>query len=262
MAYVVVCLVALVAAGLSLYSGFGLGTLLLPAFALFFPLEVAIAATAVVHLATNLFKLALVGRDANLDVVARFAIPGAAGAFAGAWLLGRLSGMAPITRWSLAEHTFAITPINLVLGALIAAFALLEVSKRAEALAFGRRSLPLGGALSGFFGGLSGHQGALRSAFLLRLGLSKQAFIGTSVVSAVVVDLARLAVYGSTFFARDFATLREGRGEGLVVAAVAAAWLGSFVGARLVRSVTLRALQMIVAAMLLLVAALLAAGII
>jgi len=262
MAYLVVCLVALVAAGLTLYSGFGLGTLLLPAFALFFPLEVAIAATAVVHLANNLFKLALVGRDANLDVVARFAIPGAAGAFVGAWLLGSLSGMAPIARWSYGEHTFSITPINLVLGALIAGFALLEVSKRAEALSFGRRWLPLGGMLSGFFGGLSGHQGALRAAFLLRLGLSKQAFIGTSVVAAVVVDLARLGVYGKTFFARDFAILRERGGEGLVVAAVVAAWLGSFVGSRLVRSVTLRALQTIVAAMLLLVAVLLAAGLV
>ena len=262
MAYLVVCLVALVAAGLTLYSGFGLGTLLLPAFALFFPLEVAIAATAVVHLSNNLFKLALVGRDANLDVVARFAIPGAAGAFVGAWLLGSLSGMAPIARWSYGEHTFSITPINLVLGALIAGFALLEVSKRAEALSFGRRWLPLGGMLSGFFGGLSGHQGALRAAFLLRLGLSKQAFIGTSVVAAVVVDLARLGVYGKTFFARDFVILRERGGEGLVVAAVVAAWLGSFVGSRLVRSVTLRALQTIVAAMLLLVAVLLAAGLV
>ena len=214
------------------------------------------------HLANNLFKLALVGRDASFDVVARFAIPGAAGAFAGAWLLGRLSGHGADRPLVVRRTRFVIAPINLVLGVLIAGFALLEVSQRAEALTFGRRSLPLGGLLSGFFGGLSGHQGALRSAFLLRLGLSKQAFIGTSVVAAVVVDLARLAVYGSTFFARDFATLREGGGEGLVVAAVAAAWLGSFVGARLVRSVTLRALQVIVAGMLLLVAALLATGLI
>jgi len=40
-----------------LLSGFGLGTLLLPVFALFFPLPVAIAATALVHLANNFFKL-------------------------------------------------------------------------------------------------------------------------------------------------------------------------------------------------------------
>ena len=60
--------------------------------------------------------------------------------------------------------------------------------------------IPLGGALSGFFGGLSGQQGALRSAFLIRTGLNKETFIGTSVVSAVVVDVSRLIVYGVTFF--------------------------------------------------------------
>lgn len=47
------CLTALVVSGLTLFSGFGLGTLLMPAFAVFFPVEVAVAATAVVHLATN-----------------------------------------------------------------------------------------------------------------------------------------------------------------------------------------------------------------
>jgi uncharacterized membrane protein YfcA len=262
MAQIAVCLVAFGAAGLTLFSGFGLGTLLLPAFAFFFPLEVAIAATAVVHLANNLFKLALVGRAADRDVVVRFAVPGAAAAFAGAGVLGLLSGMAPIGHWSHGTRAFAVLPINLVLGALIAGFALLELSKRAAALSFGRRWLPLGGAISGFFGGLSGHQGALRAAVLLRLGLSREAYIGTSVVAAVMVDLARLGVYGSGFFARGLAPLREQGGVGLVAAAIAAAWLGSFVGSRLVRSVTLRALQLLVGALLLLVAALLAAGIV
>ena len=49
-----VLLVALAASLLSFFSGFGLGTLLLPAFAVVAPLDVAVAATAVVHLANNL----------------------------------------------------------------------------------------------------------------------------------------------------------------------------------------------------------------
>ena len=65
MMYVIVCFVALGASFLTLFSGFGLSTLLMPAFALFFPLEAAIAMTAVVHLANNVFKLALVGRKAD-----------------------------------------------------------------------------------------------------------------------------------------------------------------------------------------------------
>ena len=47
--YFVVCGVALLASGLTFFSGFGLGTLLLPAFALFVPVDRAIAVTAIVH---------------------------------------------------------------------------------------------------------------------------------------------------------------------------------------------------------------------
>ena len=56
MDFLLIGLVAFLASGLTLYSGFGLGTVLLPAFALFFPVEVAVAATGTVHLLNNLFK--------------------------------------------------------------------------------------------------------------------------------------------------------------------------------------------------------------
>ena len=66
MEYIVVSLVAFVVAALVLYSGFGLGTLLMPAFAFFFPVHVAVASTAIVHLANNVFKLTFLGRDGGL----------------------------------------------------------------------------------------------------------------------------------------------------------------------------------------------------
>jgi len=68
-AYLIVSLAALLAAGLTMYSGFGLGTLLLPVFALFFPAEVAVVATALVHGANNVFKASLLGRFADRAVV-------------------------------------------------------------------------------------------------------------------------------------------------------------------------------------------------
>lgn len=51
-------LLAACIAAITLLSGFGLGTVLMPVFALFFPIEIAIAATGVVHLSNNLFILA------------------------------------------------------------------------------------------------------------------------------------------------------------------------------------------------------------
>jgi uncharacterized membrane protein YfcA len=87
-------------------------------------------------------------------------------------------------------------------------------------------------------------QGALRSAFLARAGLSKEAFIATGVVIACLVDLSRLSVYAGAA-AADVHVDR-----GLVAAAVAAAWAGSAIGSRLLVRVTMAGLQRLVAALL------------
>jgi uncharacterized membrane protein YfcA len=68
-------------------SGFGLGTILTPIFMLFFPIDLAIGLTGIVHLCNNLFKLLLVGRQADKQVLIRFGIPAIIAALLGSWLL-------------------------------------------------------------------------------------------------------------------------------------------------------------------------------
>lgn len=262
MDYVLVCGAALVVAALTLFSGFGLGTLLMPVFALFFPVEVAVAATAVVHLANNLFKVALLGRAARWDVIVKFGVAAAIAALLGAWVLTQLSGLEPLAAYDLGSRRAEVTPVKLVLAVVIGVFAVLELWPRFEKVSFPPKFLPIGGVLSGFFGGLSGHQGALRSAFLLRLGLTKEQFIATGVVCAVIIDLSRLPVYAVTLYQKDWPVLRDHGGVGLIGAAIAAAFVGTIVGVRLVKKVTLGTLRSIVGVMLLLVAAALGAGIV
>ena len=262
MVYLIICTVALVVSALTLFSGFGLGTLLMPAFAIFFPLEVAVGATAIVHLANNIFKLALVGKMADFKIVLKFAAPASIMAIAGALLLNYFSNIQPIAEYGLAGRTFSITIVKLVIAILIAAFAVLELSPRFEKLSFDKKYVPLGGALSGFFGGLSGLQGALRSAFLVRSGLNKEKFIGTSVVSAVVVDVFRLIIYGVTFFSKNFAVLKNQVGIGLITAAILVAFLGSFIGSRLIKKITMRTIQVIVGILLLFLSFVLSVGLI
>ncbi len=220
------------------------------------------AATAIVHLANNLFKVGLLGKYAARSVVLRFGVPAAACAFTGAWLLARLAHLAPLASYHLGERAHAVTPLALVLGALIAVFALLELLPAFDKLAFGPRWIPLGGALSGFFGGLSGHQGALRAAFLARSGLDRDAFLGTGVLCAVIVDCVRLGVYGLSFHRGHADVIAAQGGRGLVLAATLAAFAGSFAGTRLVRKVTLRMLQRCIGAGLLLLAVALGAGLV
>lgn len=254
MSYVVVCTVAFVVSTLTLFSGFGLGTLLMPAFALFFRTPIAIAATALVHLANNLFKLLLVGRHADPGVVVRFALPAGAGAVLGAGVLARVAELPPLAVYDLAGRAREVTPVKLTIGVLILGFALLELLPRRRRLRFARRHLMVGGLVSGFFGGLSGHQGALRSVVLVSARLDKDAFVGTSVVAAVVVDVARLLVYGIQMIPAE-----KGLSP-LVVAATAAALVGSFIGTRLLGAMTMRSIQLMVGAMLVLVGTGLATG--
>jgi len=183
-------------------------------------------------------------------------------AVVGALLLNYFANVQPVTEYTLAGRLFTITAVKLVIAVLIAAFAILELSPRLEKLSFDVKYIPLGGALSGFFGGLSGQQGALRSAFLIRAGLNKEVFIGTSVVSAVIVDVSRLTVYGITFFSKNFAVLKNQVGIGLITAAILVAFLGSFIGSRLVKKITMRTIQLIVGVLLLLISIALGIGVV
>ena len=245
MSYLVIATIALLASALTFFSGFGLGTLLLPAFALFLPIEQAVALTAVVHLLNGLFKLVLVGRHADWQVVLRFGLPAIVMSFLGAWILVWLAGIAPVITYSILGQSVDVTPVKLVVGVLLLMFASIELLPRFRDQSFGPRYMPLGGLLSGFFGGLSGMQGALRSAFLSRAGLTKEAFIGTGAVIACLIDISRLAIYASAL-----AHESTHFDYGLLAVAVLAAFLGAALGNYYLRKMTMPGIQRLVAVML------------
>ena len=85
MEYIIICIVALLGSWLTLFSGFGLGTILLPVFGIFFPIEVAIALTAIVHFLNNVFKLLLLGRHVDKRVLLRFGLPATTASTRSSW---------------------------------------------------------------------------------------------------------------------------------------------------------------------------------
>lgn len=244
-----VCLAAFFASSLTLFSGFGLGTLLMPVVAIFFPLELAIAMTAIVHLANNIFKIGLLGKMANGSVLLRFGVPAIAAALLGAALLTWLGDLPPLAEYSALGREFRVSPLKLIVGILIIAFVVLELIPSFAKVSLHPKWLPLGGIVSGFFGGLSGHQGAFRSMFLLKSGLNKETFVATSAVLAVMVDLARIAVYGA-----DISPNGASTDWLLITAASISAFAGAYLGARLLKKVTIRSVQITVSLLLIVVA--------
>jgi uncharacterized membrane protein YfcA len=257
MEIVIISLVAFLTAILTFFSGFGLGTILMPVFAIFFPVEIAIALTGVVHFTNNLFKISLIGKKANKEVLLKFGIPAIIASFAGAWLLLKITTMPTLFEYRLWDKSFEVTPVKLIIAILLIIFSLLEILPSVQKIRFSRNKLILGGALSGFFGGLTGIQGAIRSAFLIKSGLSKEAYIATAAIIAALVDFTRLSVYASRF---KEAALHEHLL--LIISATLAAIIGAFVGNKLLKKITLRFVQVLVAIMLFAIAIVLGTGII
>lgn len=255
MEYFIICLAALVGSGLTLFSGFGLGTLLVPVFGLFFPIEIAIILTAIVHFLNNIFKLILLGKNANLKIVMRFGIPAILFSFLGAFLLSFLNEMNSIFEYKIGTHLFEIMPIKLIIGIVLLFFSLFEIIPSLNKLQFDQKYLPLGGVLSGFFGGLSGNQGALRAAFLIRANLSPQTYIATGVCIACLIDISRLVIYF-----KEIITNPHQFDYTLLILATLSAFTGAFFGNKLLKKVTIKNLQNFVAVMLILFALLLIFG--
>lgn len=261
MQYLAVCLVAFAGGVFTLYSGFGLNLILLAVFARHFPAQAAFAAVAVVHLADNLAKASLVGRKANLRVVVLFGLPAALGGLFGSICSRYTAGIAPVARYTLRGEEHLVTAIGLVTALLLIAAAVMAILPVSYRVFLNLGYLPMGGAVAGFLGGLAGHCGALRTAYLVNAGLSREAFIATSVLAAVALDASRIAVYGLSYVMQGIDSLPEG-GIGLVTAAILSAAAGSWLGSRLLKSVPLEGVHTAAAALLIVAAVALAAGLV
>lgn len=257
MEIVIISVTAFIVAILTFFSGFGLGTILTPVFMIFFPVDLAIGLTGIVHFFNNLFKLLLVGRQADKQVLIRFGIPAVIAALVGSWLLLNITDLRPLFAYQMFGRTFEVFPVKFIISILLIIFATIDLIPYFNKLQFGKDKLPIGGALSGFFGGLSGNQGALRSAFLIKAGLSKEAFVATAVVVSTFVDFTRLSVYATRF---SKAGLTDNLT--LVICATLSAIVGAYIGNKLLKKVTLKFLQVTIAIMLIIISLALGAGLI
>jgi len=229
--------VAFGASLLTFFSGFGLGSLLTPAFLFFFPPDVAIALTAVVHLLNNLFKFGLMRAHLDWAVFHRFGWMSLIGSLLGAVVLLYIGQWEPIP-WMGGRR---VAPLKPLIGGLLIVFSLFEMRPQSRLGAIPPTWLPWGGALSGFFGGLSGHQGALRSLFLLRMGLNPSAYVATGTAIALAVDLARIPLYG-TRFGTELITAQAP----VLLTAVASATAGAVLGKRMLKKLKVPWLQILV----------------
>ncbi|MFM1826575.1 MAG: hypothetical protein RLZZ37_1210 [Actinomycetota bacterium] len=228
------------AGAMTLFTGFGLSTLLLPVFSIFIPLPIAITATAIVHLINNFYKLILYFRNINFQIFIKFGINAAMATILGAVLLSYIS---------LTEPN-----LNRIIGGIIILFALIEFTSFKN-LKIDSKYLPIGGLISGFFGGLSGHQGMFRSIFLVKSDLNPKSFIATGVSIAVLVDVVRLTVYGSTFI--DFSISKIQPFIFQIIISTASAIFGVFLASDFVKQMNIKIISYLISLFMVVVGVLL-----
>lgn len=176
---ILTAIVSVLAGATASIAGFGIGSLLTPLLALRLGTPVAVAAVAVPHLAATVFRAWRLRRAVDWPLFRTFGLWSAAGGILGALLFARLGG--PL--------------LTRILGALLVVTAISTITEWATRIRLPAwTAWPLG-LLSGFFGGIIGNQGGLRAGALLNLGLAPAAFVATSTMTGVVVDIVRTPVY-------------------------------------------------------------------
>ncbi len=255
--YIWAGIAAFIASALTFFSGFGLGTILMPVFTLFFPVEIAIAATAVVHFLNNIFKFFLIGGNTNKEVLMKFGMAAIPAAFVGAYLLILLSDWHKFYDFKLAGMSFSLEPVKVVIGLIMIFFAFFEITPKLKNITFKKSKLWMGGIISGFFGGLSGHQGAMRSAFLINTGMTKEGFIATGISIALIVDAIRMGIYSAGYLSSGMF-----KHINVVIVAVFSAFAGAILGRFLLKKITYHLVRYVVAAFLIIIGFGLSLGII
>lgn len=247
-------LISFAASWLTFFSGFGLGTILTPVFYfLFNDLALAIAGTAIVHFLNNLFKFLLMQKSVDWKVALPFGLASIPAAFLGAWLLTHFDDLI-LYEYIVGEKLRHIQLMNLIFGILLIVFAIIELIPNFT-LNLSRRFLWVGGLISGFFGGLSGHQGALRTAFLTKYKLDKEVFIATGIVIALAVDISRTSQYFSSF---DLTVLKAN--WMILLCSLLAAFVGALTGKYFLKKMDFKILTYVIAVSMMVFGVALAGG--
>lgn len=214
--YVMLILVTLGTSIVTLFTGFGVGTIMMPIMALFFDVKVAIFLAAIVHFFNNIAKLAIYRSEINWKIIQRFGVVSIIGA-----LIGSYSQIYLDSVW-----------LKVGVGLFLMIYAFLSLIPNHIKVKLPNNVDFIGGFLSGLIGGLIGNQGAIRSLYLLNYGLEKKELIVSSALIAVIIDSTRIPVYAYT----NFRYLQEN--ILLLSLIVLSAILGTVVGSRILPKVS------------------------
>jgi uncharacterized membrane protein YfcA len=160
-------------------AGFGTSTIMIPILAMFLaPIE-AIFLVSIIHWFGNIWQLTLFRSGFKMRLFVLFGISGLLASYGGAALSLKIEGDIFVR----------------ILGLFLAIYAISLIIKYKFKVKAGTKTALVGGTLSGFFAGMFGIGGPIRSAFLLAFDLPKAVYIATAGAIGLLVDSTRIITY-------------------------------------------------------------------
>lgn len=193
MTIIYITLLTIVASCIGTLTGFGTSTIMVPVLLLFFPLPQTLLLVGIIHWFGDIWKMVLFKKGFYWKLVLSFGIAGTITTFFGARIVFKVSQ----------------SLLSQILGGFLVLYVVFLFLKPTFKVAKNTAIAISGGALSGFFAGLFGIGGAVRSVFLSAFNLPKAVYIATAGAIALVIDTTRIATYLS-FGARLQANLLWG----------------------------------------------------
>ncbi len=176
---ILITVISFIANSIGTISGFGVGTVMTPILLLFLPFSETILLVCVIHWFHDIFKIYFFCYGIDWRLFIYFGTPTVVATFLGALL---------------------VTPQqSMLLTSLLGLFLIGSVGLMYAVTAF---KIPnnwftgfIGGLISGFFAGVFGIRGAVRSVFMSAFNLRKATFIGTTGLISLLLDTTRFATY-------------------------------------------------------------------
>lgn len=175
---IIITLTTIIANAIGMLSGFGLGTIMTPVLLLFLPFPQAVFLIAIIHWFHDIWKLRFFHGGIDWRLFLYFGVPSIIATFAGSLLI-----------------TADVSWLASGMGVFLIGYAMFMVFGPDIVLPKSPVTGAIGGLLSGFFAGIFGMRGAVRSIFLSAYNLPKDVYLGTIGAISFLMDTVRVITY-------------------------------------------------------------------
>jgi uncharacterized protein len=208
-------LLALLSEIVGTVGGFGSSVFFVPLAGFFFDFKTVLGLTGLLHVFSNIAKLVLFRQHIQWSLIWKIGVPSVLLVIAGAWLSSQV-------QFEYAE---------LLLGLFCIFFACLFMWKPDLRLKATNGNAITGGGIAGFLAGFIGTGGAIRAITLTSFALEKNIFIATSAAIDFGVDISRSVIYVNQGYVKGNLWWYL---PGLIIIA----FIGSYIGKKLLNSVS------------------------